>query len=137
MTDRTELLELTRILTKGRVAGKEIKTAQTTIGRYGWMGLGYGRMVRWTAATGVLGIKGDNFKIADARIGAGGPSLNGEICIFADVRKNDTLPPFYLTSEYCRLSCEYGSSAGQDEQCDGSDTQLQAGPSGGHDLVAQ
>ncbi|KAF8381776.1 eral-1 [Pristionchus pacificus] len=35
VTDRTELLELTRILTKGRVAGKEIKTAQTTIGRLG------------------------------------------------------------------------------------------------------
>ncbi|GMR33493.1 hypothetical protein PMAYCL1PPCAC_03688, partial [Pristionchus mayeri] len=35
VTDRSELLELTRILTKGRVAGKRINTAQTTIGRLG------------------------------------------------------------------------------------------------------
>ncbi|GMT33591.1 hypothetical protein PFISCL1PPCAC_24888, partial [Pristionchus fissidentatus] len=35
VSDRTELLELTRILTKGTVAGREIKTAQTTIGRLG------------------------------------------------------------------------------------------------------
>ncbi|GMT03405.1 hypothetical protein PENTCL1PPCAC_25579 [Pristionchus entomophagus] len=33
--DRSELLELTRILTKGRVAGRDIKVAQTTIGRLG------------------------------------------------------------------------------------------------------